>query len=505
MSTRLALLDALYAAASADTPTLLRAVQQAMNSGLSAQAESVLAAAVERSPQDARLWQFLGLVRRELQDSAAAHEAFAEAARLAPADPLIAHSHARTALEAGFPAIPLFNRARQLAPGDGSVALGRAAALYANGEGALACAQIAKLLEASPGWIDGHVAYGRFSAQSCPDQPIDSTLRKALALHPQAGALWQALIQTWMSARDYPETLKVVHEARAALGPDPELDRIEAACLSEMGEVEAAQGIMDLLPASKDGERACWFIRNAIRLGRVEQALAIAERDFGAQNDMALWPYRALLWRLTGEARWHWLEGDPAMIRTFDIASQVGPLDQLADLLRSLHIAQGQPLDQSVRGGSQTDGNLLARAEPEIRRLRAALIDAVHQYIATLPPAETGHPLLIPARDDVQIAGSWSVRLTQQGYHADHVHWQGWISSAFYVVVPEPDPVAPESGWLAFGECRDVLPDFAAFSMVEPKPGILSLFPSTLWHGTRPFGSGERMTVAYDIARPRHA
>ena len=505
MSIRPAILDALHAAASADTPTLLHAVQQAMNSGFSAQAEPVLAAAVGRSPQDARLWQFLGLLRRELQDSAAAHEAFAEAARLAPADPLIAHSHARTALEAGFPAIPLFNRARQLAPGDGSVALGRAAALYANGEGSLACAQLAKLLEASPGWIDGHVAYGRFSAQSCPDQPIDATLRKALALHPQAGALWQALIQTWMSARDYRETLRVVHEARAALGPDSELDRIEAACLSELGEAEAAQGIMDLLPAPKDGERACWFIRNAIRLGRVEQALAIAERDFGAQNDMALWPYRALLWRLTGDARWHWLEGDPAMIRTFDIASQVGPLDQLADLLRSLHIAQGQPLDQSVRGGSQTDGNLLARAEPEIRRLRAALIDAVHQYIATLPPAETGHPLLIPARDDVRIAGSWSVRLTQQGYHADHVHWQGWISSAFYVVVPEPDPVAPESGWLVFGECRDVLPDFAAFRMVEPKPGILALFPSTLWHGTRPFGKGERMTVAYDIARPGHA
>lgn len=505
MLSRPAAREALDAAASADPLTLLRAVQQAMNCGISAQAEPILATAVMRHPYDARLWQFLGLVRRELQDSAAAHEAFAVAARLAPADPLIAHSHARTALEAGFPAIPSFNRARQLAPSDGSVALGRAAALYANGEGALACEQLSKLLEASPGWIDGHVAYSRFCAQSCPGRPIDSTLRRALALYPQAGALWQALIQTWMSARDYHETLKVIHEARAALGSDPELDRIEAACLSELGEAESAQRIMDRLPAPQDGERACWFIRNAIRLGQIEQALAIAEQDFGVQNTMALWSYRALLWRLTGDPRWHWLEGDPAIVGTFDIASQVGPLDQIADLLRTLHIAQGPPLDQSVRGGSQTDGNLLARAEPEIRRLRAALIDAVHQYIAALPQAEPGHPLLIPIRDEVRVAGSWSVRLTQNGYHADHVHWQGWISSVFYVVVPDPDPLVPESGWLAFGECRDILPDFSAFRTVAPKSGILALFPSTMWHGTRPFGNGERMTVAFDIARPGYA
>jgi hypothetical protein len=38
--------------------------------------------------------------------------------------------------------------------------------------------------------------------------------------------------------------------------------------------------------------------------------------------------------------------------------------------------------------------------------------------------------------------------------------------------------------------------------MVEPKPGRLALFPSTMWHGTRKFPAGERMTVAFDVAMP---
>jgi len=37
--------------------------------------------------------------------------------------------------------------------------------------------------------------------------------------------------------------------------------------------------------------------------------------------------------------------------------------------------------------------------------------------------------------------------------------------------------------------------------VVEPKPCRLALFPSWMWHGTRPFGEGERMTVAFDVAR----
>ena len=40
------------------------------------------------------------------------------------------------------------------------------------------------------------------------------------------------------------------------------------------------------------------------------------------------------------------------------------------------------------------------------------------------------------------------------------------------------------------------------FRTIEPKPGRLALFPSTMWHGTYPFDAGERLTVAFDVATP---
>ncbi len=128
-----------------------------------------------------------------------------------------------------------------------------------------------------------------------------------------------------------------------------------------------------------------------------------------------------------------------------------GPeLGQLAQLLRDLHTRSGRYLDQSVRGGTQTDGPLLRRIEPEIEALRGAIERAVGHYIAQLPPIDPGHPMLRNLRDDhVRFAGSWSVRLTGAGHHSNHVHPQGWISSAFYVAVPEANG---DEGWLSIGE-----------------------------------------------------
>lgn len=251
-----------------DPLALLRAAGPALQHGLASELEPRLSAAAAAQSDDARLWQFLGLARRDLQDSAGAHAAFVRAAQLVPADPLIAHSQARTALEAGFPAVALFNRARQLAPADGAVALGRFAALFAAGEGETACDQCAAMLAQNPGWSEGHVAHARLSAQVRLDQPIDGPLRAALRQHPQAGALWSVLMQVWTEARDYRAVAAIVAEARTALGPGPELDRIEAICLTELGEPDQAQALFDRVPPPQDGDAACWPIRNLIRLGR---------------------------------------------------------------------------------------------------------------------------------------------------------------------------------------------------------------------------------------------
>lgn len=99
-------------------------------------------------------------------------------------------------------------------------------------------------------------------------------------------------------------------------------------------------------------------------------------------------------------------------------------------------------------------------------------------------------------------AGGWSVRLRSDGFHADHVHPRGWISSAFYLDLPAAvDDGEAREGWLQFGRPgAPTSPALAAEHMVKPERGMLVLFPSCFWHGTRPFSDpGHRLTMAFDV------
>lgn len=455
----------------------------------------------------AGLWQVYGLALQGMQDLAGAHQAMSTADRLRPNDPLIVHSVARMALEGGKPAAAAYGRARMLLPDDPGVLTGQAAALLAEGQGGQALDELARVLNQHPAWLAGHATYARIAAMCAPDTDPLATYRAALSDHPQSGGLWLAVINTALQASDIDGALRLIDQARSALGPISQLSLAQAHCLSERGQAAEAQILFEALPQPANAAMAIYPLRNLIRLGRYDDALVLAEQSHDPQQDLALWPYRALLWRLRGDPRWDWLEGEPALIRTFDLTAALGPLDELAALLRDLHHRSGQPIDQSVRGGSQTDGNLLSRIEPEIRRLRGAIIDAVGQYVAGLPPPRAGHPTLLERRAPLRIEGAWSVRLTGHGFHVDHVHHLGWISSALYIVLPEGEggigrAADRQDGWLTFGECLNLVPDLPAFRVIEPKAGTMVLFPSTLWHGTRPFGAGERLTVAMDIARP---
>ena len=53
---------------------------------------------------------------------------------------------------------------------------------------------------------------------------------------------------------------------------------------------------------------------------------------------------------------------------------------------------------------------------------------------------------------DYRIAGAWSVRLQPHGYHRDHFHPEGWLSSAFYVETPEKETSAGYTLALESGE-----------------------------------------------------
>ncbi|MFM6854707.1 MAG: putative 2OG-Fe(II) oxygenase, partial [Sphingopyxis sp.] len=253
----------------------------------------------------------------------------------------------------------------------------------------------------------------------------------------------------------------------------------------------------------------------------------------GTAAARSFWPYLSLAWRVMGDARATWLDGADGYVRTHDLGMNAPELAELATLLAGLMQHQAPFHDQSVRGGVQTDRHLFLNPHPIIQRVRARVDDAVAAYIAALPPPIAGHPLLDPAYRPAPppappsalasapanapastppnaprgplYDGSWAVRLSQQGFHANHTHHRGWISSAAHIVLPPPAQMgAQPAGWLSFGQGPPELGlGLPAITQVRPQAGRLVLFPATLWHGTIAFAGGERLTMAFDV-RPPH-
>ncbi|MEM7768639.1 MAG: putative 2OG-Fe(II) oxygenase [Pseudomonadota bacterium] len=207
-------------------------------------------------------------------------------------------------------------------------------------------------------------------------------------------------------------------------------------------------------------------------------------------------------------------EGAPALndverfVRAYDLGvpagygSVEGFNAALAETLRRLHTFAGRPLDQSLRGAAtQTTRSLLDRDEAVVRAYIAALEGPIRQYLSAIGTG-AGHPTTARNTGGYRFQGMWSVRQTGGGFHEAHVHPEGWISSAYYVAVPDGiEGAEDKAGWIGFGAPPyPTEPSLEALKWVAPRVGRLVLFPSYMWHGTRPIAEGgERITAPFDL------
>ena len=192
-------------------------------------------------------------------------------------------------------------------------------------------------------------------------------------------------------------------------------------------------------------------------------------------------------------------------MRVFDLEPPQGFTDMesfnaaLLEELERLHPPTREFLDQSLRGGTQTRGSLFGARYPLVERLKARIDQAVRRYIDDLA-GDAAHPMLARRARDFAYRGSWSSRLGDCGFHVNHIHPEGWISSCYYAGVPEAvRDQARKEGWIKFGE-----PGFdhglTWRRALQPAPGRLVLFPSYMWHGTIPFRApSPRTTIAFDV------
>jgi len=205
-----------------------------------------------------------------------------------------------------------------------------------------------------------------------------------------------------------------------------------------------------------------------------------------------------VIWRMLGDPREAWLADYERLVMPVDLDAAPGFFDELAERLSEMHVMREHPAEQSLRGGTQTRGNLFDRKDPLVQRLIAQIRAGVQQRLRALPH-DPAHPFLSRNTGNIDFTGSWSVRLRSDGFHINHIHQRGWMSSALYVSLP-PEVCDGEAGALAFGIPDAALGlDLPARRVETPKVGRLVVFPSYFWHGTSSFQSTQpRLTVAFD-------
>jgi tetratricopeptide (TPR) repeat protein len=449
--------------------------------GLQEQALAICREGVERLPAHARLRYALAQLQREacLFDEAAGNY--------------------ETAFSAGFASEELFQNLADAYIESGRVELALAA--YDRGLRSFPRSRLIHRLRARTLW-----------EADAPTDPLQALWQAARDAGQDTG-LWETLLEALHHLKRQEDIGRALDEAReAGCARSPVLGQLEAAWLASSGHPDRAGRLLEELLSAYGNHDGLTLAAAEHALGhgdlrRTEQLCQqVLRHDPHCQFALAL---LGTAWQLLGDPRESWLLDYERMVLPQFVEAPGGWADartffaDVAEVLGRLHRMRSHPIDQTLRGGTQTNGYLFRMKEPVIAALEASIRDALAGVLAAFP-FEQGHPFWgrRTAGGAFRFSGAWSVRLQAQGFHTNHMHPQGWISSALYIELPdELGKGTGDEGCLQFGvppiETGLNLP---ARRVVRPEVGLLTLFPSYMWHGTIPFDSPRsRLTVAFDI------
>jgi Flp pilus assembly protein TadD len=465
-----------------------------LDRGRPGEARQVLAEAIAGGLDAAPLHSLLGLVLHQLGDFSGCARELREAVRLAPQD--------------------------------GAAEFALASICFRLGQEEEAEAATRRAIAKGMDDVHSHLLLGRILTRQSRFGEAETAWRAAIRRDPSSPQGQRELAElVWMQSGDLataraeldagPQTAEIVTitvnllqgagEARQAYDlaaaraqRDPSLHVLAARAALAVAP-EAADRHLAAAPANvTPAARAKTEIEVDLALGRAEQAVRRAEVLRAARpNDQHAMALLATAWRLAGDSRYRTLYDYERLVGTYRIdppdgwSSLEAYLLDLGVALDRIHGALTHPPGQSLRHGSQTMRSLFDYPDKPVRALFDALEAPIRRHLAVLGATGQNHA----------IASAWSVRLNSGGFHINHVHPEGWISSAFYVRVP--DDLQGTEGWLTFGEPGpSTAPLLPPEHLVKPEPGLLVLFPSYMWHGTVPFQSAEkRLSCAFDIVR----
>ena len=406
-------------------------------------------------------------------------------------------------------ALDHYDQARALHPGQPGLAIHRGSVLQNLGRYQEAMAVYETALAADPGNAELHHrtnellyrlnrrdAYLKSYDTAPPSRALllgkasllsqEKRAAESLPIYQQLLALDAVDKLALLGAANAFNAMKQPRDALALL--EPVLARIEDAALL----VRAAESAL----AVGDPQKAESFCRRALATAPYDQ-LCLANLS--------------LAWRMMDDGREDALNGYDRHVQIFDLEPPEGFSRmedfnaELSSHLDRLHPSTREHIDQSLRGGTQTPDHLFHAGHDLVDRLERLIAVALKHYIRGLQGDED-HPLVSRRARDFDYAGSWSSRLSNCGFHVNHVHPAGWISSCYYVSVPKAVEHGDGcQGWIKFGEPpADLALSDPIKRAIQPVPGRLVLFPSYMWHGTIPFeDDAVRTTIAFDVTPKR--
>lgn len=341
-----------------------------------------------------------------------------------------------------------------------------------------------------------------------------SELDAALRNQPRQHSLRIAKARLLLSARRAREALAEIDAGLALDAQDPGLLKAAATIALDLDGARALEYAQQAMQSSPRDRGALTQFGNAsLAIGDARQALDVAAKlQVGDPTDGQALAMQADALRMLGDGRYHELLDYSHFVRAEFIDTPAGwpdPAAYLADLRAALgraHTLKAHPIGNSLRQGSQVQLTPERSAEAAIRAFPQAIDGPIRRYMQALGAGSD--PMRRRNTGEYRLSGMWSVRLRPHGFHVNHYHPQGWISSACYLDLPPSVERGGGEGWLKFGEpAFPTRPALEAEYFLKPEPGLLALFPSYMWHGTVPFSGNEhrdtRLTIAFDVVPAR--
>lgn len=473
-------------------------------------AEGQARALLEADDADAEAWSVLGNALRDQERLAEAEAAFREALRCRPDYAVAQHNlgSVLARMRRAEEALAELDKAASLGVSGAAIDTNRASALIELQQFDEAERLLASAAKAAPGFADAQERLAKLRYMR-GDSAWLRDLERAAA---QTGDLRLELLlgDLLRRAGAHERALAILTDVAGRHPGVPFIESSLAVVLQEAGELTAALDRARAAFSVYRHDRAISENLVAILLqsGMPEEAAPIvAEWRKRAPEDQRWITYEATAAAAIDPERFAYLFDFERFVRPFDVEPPAGMSvdefnSELARCLSSRHALSAHPLDQSLRNGTQTSRELTAETDLVIRQFLQAIREPLEAYCSGLG-SDPAHPFVRRNRGGAELVGAWSVRLGSGGYHVNHIHPQGWISSAYYVDVPgEVAATSERTGWIKFGEPRMPVPGVEARHFVRPQRGRLVLFPSYMWHGTIPLtGAEPRLTIAFD-AKP---